>query len=237
MAATGLTGSPASEPTVGWSVVRVLAIDTSSPAVTAAVVFVGADGLEVVAARAPIAARGHGELLSPAIAECLDEAGCAPKDIAAVVAGAGPGPYTGLRVGLVTAAAFADAVGAPTYPVCSLDAIAVPCPGGSVVVTYARRREVYWAAYDDEGRRRNGPHVTHPTDVDLNDVSHLAGAAVELYEWPALPVLADRYPRPESVVALALDRIRGGAAAEALRPIYLRRPDAVVPSAPKSVIQ
>src|SRR5947208_15350739 len=142
----------------------VLVIDTSWPAVTAGVVTVGPE-LALAAVRAPVAARGHGELLAPAIAECLVELQIMPRDVRAVVAGVGPGPYTGLRVGLVSAAAFADAIGAPTYAVCSLDAIAAPAEGSSIVVTDARRREVYWARYDEQGERVDGPHVAYPADV------------------------------------------------------------------------
>jgi tRNA threonylcarbamoyl adenosine modification protein YeaZ len=215
--------------------VFVLAIDTSSPAVTAAVV--NADG-EVVASRSQLAARGHGELLAPSVAECLAEARVAAADIGAVVAGTGPGPYTGLRVGLVTAAAFAHALGIPTYGVCSLDAIGAACPadGELLVVTDARRREVYWARYR-HGVRQDGPHVEHPADVPLDSVTAVAGAAAELYEWPGLDLRPPRYPAAELLVRLAADRVVSGADSEPLAPLYLRRPDAVVPGAPKSVSQ
>jgi tRNA threonylcarbamoyl adenosine modification protein YeaZ len=219
--------------------VFVLAIDTSSPAVTAAVV-TAADELTVAAVRAPLAARGHGELLAPSIAACLAEAGLAPSDLGAVVAGTGPGPFTGLRVGLVTAAALGDALGIPTYGVCSLDAIASGADGGSVVVTDARRKEVYWARYDERGRRMDGPHVARPDDVPFDGVANVAGTAVELYAaaWPAsVSRLPHRYPEPVALVTLAGDRIGTGAPGEALVPLYLRRPDAVVPGAPKPVSQ
>lgn len=210
-----------------------LAIDTSSPAVTAGIVAL--DGApRLVAARAPVAPRGHGELLSPAIAECLDEADLAPSDIGAVVAGTGPGPYTGLRVGLVTAAAFADARAIPTYGVCSLDAIAAQ---DAVVVTDARRREVYWARYAD-GARVDGPHVDRPADVPLEGVSAIAGAAVDLYDWPErLTRDPRRHPDPVRLVALAADRIREQTQSEPLMPLYLRHPDATVPGTPKRASQ
>ncbi|SHG02897.1 tRNA threonylcarbamoyl adenosine modification protein YeaZ [Jatrophihabitans endophyticus] len=226
----------------------VLAIDTSSPAVTAGVVLVaeGADGADagitVLAERAPLAARGHGELLAPALAECLGAAGLAPADLGAVVAGVGPGPYTGLRVGLVTAAAFADALGVPAYGVCSLDAIAAQAqdesrPAGDLVVlTDARRKEVYWARYD--GRERTaGPDVARPANVPLAGVAAGAGAAADLYAdaWPALHRVPHRYPTPAVLVGLARDRIVAGAPGEILEPLYLRRPDAVVPGTPKAV--
>jgi tRNA threonylcarbamoyl adenosine modification protein YeaZ len=206
--------------------VFVLALDTSSAAVVAGVLSVRDGAVDVLAARAPIAARGHGELLSPSVAECLDEAGVPAADIGAVVAGVGPGPYTSLRVGLVTAAAFADAVGAPTYGVCSLDAIAADEGGGRdrgdlVVLADARRREVYWARYDERRRRIDGPHVSPASGIPAD------GARQVL----------DRHPQPRALVDLALDRLAGGATSEALTPLYLRRPDAVVPGAPKHVSQ
>jgi tRNA threonylcarbamoyl adenosine modification protein YeaZ len=217
--------------------VFVLAIDTSSPAVTAGVVTVD-DELTLVAERVQIAARGHGELLAPAIAAGLADAGLQPSDIAAVVAGTGPGPYTGLRVGLVTAAAFADAIGVATYGVCSLDAIAAACASepALLVATDARRREVYWARYR-HGRALTEPAVDRPADVSLDGVTAVAGAAGELYaeRWPHLTRLDERYPDPRALVDGAAERIRGGAASEPLTPRYLRRPDAVVPGSPKAV--
>jgi tRNA threonylcarbamoyladenosine biosynthesis protein TsaB len=199
--------------------VLVLALDTSSAAVVAGVLSVEDRDVRLLAARAPVAARGHGELLSPAVAECLDEAGARPTDIGAVVAGLGPGPFTSLRVGLVTAAAFADAIGAPTYGVCSLDAVAADASGTGelVVLADARRREVYWARYDGSRRRIDGPHVGPAADI--------AGDGT------------DRFPQPPALVRLALDRLVAGAAGEPLTPLYLRRPDAVVPGAPKHVTQ
>jgi tRNA threonylcarbamoyl adenosine modification protein YeaZ len=217
--------------------VFVLAIDTSSPAVTAGVVTV-ADGVALAAVRAQIAPRGHGELLVPSVADCLRDAGIAPTDLAAIVAGVGPGPYTGLRVGLVTAAALAQTLDVPTYGVCSLDAIGLACADEAtlLVTTDARRREVYWARYGG-GRRLDGPHVDRPADVPMDGVTAVAGAAAELYPWPALRRRPEYHPEPAHLVALAADRIRGGAVCEPLTPLYLRRPDAVVPGAPKQVTQ
>ena len=108
------------------SVVLVLALDTSTPASTAALVEVTADGMKGVAERRTVDPRAHGELLAPEIAAVLAEAGVRPRDLAAIVAGLGPGPFTGLRVGLATAASMGQALGIPTYGVCSLDAWAAP---------------------------------------------------------------------------------------------------------------
>ncbi len=213
----------------------VLAIDTSSPAVTAAIVTV--DG-ETIAARAPVAPRGHDELLAPAIADCLAESKLTSEELGAVVAGLGPGPYTGLRVGLVTAAAFGHSVAIPTYGVCSLDGIgATGSEAALLVVTDARRREVYWARYA-EGTRIDGPGVARPAEV-APGVGSLAGAAADLYPdaWPELRRVGPAYPEPAALVRAAADRITHHAPSERLTPMYLRRPDAVVPGAPKAALQ
>jgi tRNA threonylcarbamoyl adenosine modification protein YeaZ len=216
--------------------VLVLAIDTSSDAVTAGVARVDG-GVEIVAEQVTVNPRGHGELLAPSIAAALDHANASPSDLAAIVAGVGPGPYTGLRVGLVTAAVMAEALGIPTYGVCSLDAIAEACRDEPqlVVATDARRREVYWARYE-HGARAGEPAVDAPAEVPIDGVTAVAGHAATLYDFgvPGRDVL---YPPVLSLVRCALERITAGAPAELLTPLYLRRPDAVVPAAPKSVSQ
>ena len=213
----------------------VLAIDTSTPAVVAGVVSVGPE-VALVAHRAPIAARGHGELLTPGIDACLHEAGIAARQVGAVVVGTGPGPYTGLRVGLVTAAAFADALGVPAYDVGSLDAIgdAGADEAALLVATDARRREVYFARYAF-GRRDGEVAVDHPDAVPLAGLTAVAGT--DLYDWPGLRRRPEQHPDPAALVRLARERIESGAHAEPLVPLYLRRPDAVVPGAPKTVSQ
>jgi tRNA threonylcarbamoyl adenosine modification protein YeaZ len=237
-------GPPAGRVRLGGHVIQlrsilvlVLAIDTSSPAVTAGVVAVGAD-VTLAAVRAPVSPRGHGELLAPSVAACLADAGIAPTELAAIVAGLGPGPYTGLRVGLVTAAALAHALGIPAYGVCSLDAIGAACADEPelLVATDARRREVYWARYR-HGTRVDGPHVDKPADVPTEGITAVAGAAAELYPWPELARRPEFHPEPQWLVESATDRIRVGANSEPLAPLYLRRPDAVVPGAPKQVSQ
>ncbi|HKQ42564.1 MAG TPA: tRNA (adenosine(37)-N6)-threonylcarbamoyltransferase complex dimerization subunit type 1 TsaB, partial [Pseudonocardia sp.] len=102
----------------------VLALDTATPAVTAGVVELTADGCIQRSVRVTDDARKHAELLMPGVVAACDEAGVALAELAAVVTGAGPGPFTGLRVGMVTAAALGDALGIPVHGVCSLDAIA-----------------------------------------------------------------------------------------------------------------
>ena len=132
----------------------VLAIDTSSAAITCGIVEVGTQ-LELRAERVVLNPRGHGELLAPGIEACLAETWLRPHQLGAVVAGVGPGPFTGLRVGLVTAAVMGDTLSIPTYGVCSLDAIGTTLPGHALVLSDARRREVYWARYRDGVREGN----------------------------------------------------------------------------------
>src|SRR5690349_9970103 len=134
----------------------VLAIDTATPAVTAGVARRGDSGVTVVGERVTLDARAHAEQLTPNVLGAMADAGVTMADLGAVVVGCGPGPFTGLRVGMATAAAYGHALGVPVYGVCSLDAIGVRTSGDVLVVTDARRREVYWARYRD-GVRVDGP--------------------------------------------------------------------------------
>ena len=219
-----------------------LVLDTSSAAVTAAVVELGQDAAAPVvrAGRVTVNARAHGELLAPSIQACLAEAGVRISDLSAVVAGLGPGPFTGLRVGLVTAAALADATGLPAYGVCSLDAIGVLLAEQPdlLVAGDARRKEVYWAHYR-HGRRVGEPAVSKPAAVRAllpTEGLAMAGAGARLYaDVLGLPLLDSDYPTPAGLAACAADRVLSGAAGELLTPLYLRRPDAVEPAAPKPV--
>jgi tRNA threonylcarbamoyl adenosine modification protein YeaZ len=231
--------------------VHVLTIDTATAAVTAGVARVGGGSVEVLAERVTVDARRHGEALAPAIAESLAAAGLTAADIGAVVAGVGPGPFTGLRVGLVTAVAFADALGLPTYAVCTLDAIArgalesrAQVPAGDVLVASdARRREVYWALYTSAGERLHGPAVDRPAHVrewlDARPCPPVAGcgAGAELYgEVLLLPLIGGGHPRVQALAELAAGRVLGEAPTEGLTPLYLRRPDAVEPGARKAAL-
>ncbi len=146
-------------------------------------------------------ARGHGEYLAPALAACLADVGAAPGDLGAVVAGTGPGPFTGLRVGLVTAAVLGSTLGVPTYGVCSLDAIAgaVAPDGPLLVATDARRKEVYWARYLD-GVRVAGPEVCGAADVPPG-AAVAAGAGARLYaDVLGLPLVGPDYPSATALV-------------------------------------
>lgn len=214
-----------------------LVIDTSSAAVTAGVVRLAADRPPtVLAERVTIDARAHGEQLAPSIRDCLAEAAVGVTELAAIVAGVGPGPFTGLRVGLMSAAALADATGLPSYGVCSLDALAAAHPDqpSLLVAGDARRREVYWAVYE-HARRIGEPAVGKAAELVL-DASAMVGAGARLYaEVLGLPMLDGLFPTVAGLAALAADRVLAGAPTEALLPLYLRRPDAVAGAGSKAV--
>lgn len=192
----------------------VLVLDTSTPAITVGLVENG----RVLAQRVVVDGRRHGELLAIGLRDVL-----LAGDPDEVVVGVGPGPFTGLRVGIMTAAAFADARSLPVRGVCSLDGLGAP---STAVVTDARRKEVYWAVYDEAGRRVEGPHVTTPAEaVRRISVPRIVGDGAQLYGFATSP--EPRYP---SVTALAAVQ-----EVLALTPLYLRRPDATEPGAAKKV--
>jgi tRNA threonylcarbamoyl adenosine modification protein YeaZ len=218
--------------------VLVLALDTATPAVTAGLLRLPPVGVpEILAERVTVGARAHGELLMPSVCSVLASAGVSMRDLDAVVCGVGPGPFTGLRVGMVTAAALGDALGVLVYPVGSLDAIACRAGAGSplLVITDARRREVYWACYDSSGARVDGPHVSRPGELPLASVSRVAGAADALGGPVPVPAVAPRYPDPVGLVAVVAPAVRAHAPPEPLTPLYLRRPDAMEPGPRKRV--
>jgi tRNA threonylcarbamoyl adenosine modification protein YeaZ len=227
--------------------VLVLVLDCATPAVTAALARISSGapsdpalgaGVEILAKRRTIDGRAHGELLAPHIAEVLAAAGVRPHQLAAVVAGLGPGPFTGLRVGLVTAAALTQALGIAGYGVCTLDAFAYGQPGRLLVATDARRREIYWAQYAD-GARVSGPAVDAPAEVaTLTTVTRAVGdGALRYADVLGIPVVAEpRYPPVAALAALAADRIRAAAPGEPLTPLYLRRPDVAAPGERKAVL-
>ncbi|WP_433387713.1 tRNA (adenosine(37)-N6)-threonylcarbamoyltransferase complex dimerization subunit type 1 TsaB [Micromonospora sp. KLBMP9576] len=222
----------------------VLVVDSSTPAVTAALVRVTADGVATRAYRRTVDARAHGELLAPQVDAVLAEAGARPGDLGAIVAGLGPGPFTGLRVGLVTAATMGQVLDVPTYGVCSLDAIGHPAVAGEPVLAAsdARRREIYWAVYDGAGQRIVGPEVSTPAVAaerarDLAVTAAVGDGAHRYADALGLPVRDEpRYPDPGVLATLAAERIRAGAPSETLTPLYLRRPDAVAATAHKPVL-
>jgi tRNA threonylcarbamoyladenosine biosynthesis protein TsaB len=218
-----------------------LAFDTSSAAVTVALAHPVSG--EILASSTTVDALRHGELLAPAIASALSAAGCTPRDLTRIAVGVGPGPFTGLRVGLVTARTMADVLGIEIAGVCSLDilarqsSLALPV----AVATDARRKEIYWALYDgpaaDGSRRRlEGPAVDKPAEVAhvLSGLPVIGRGAVlyadalgvadaDVVEYPSAEVLA------AGVATATLDVV-------APEPLYLRRPDVTMSGGPKSVL-
>ena len=210
-----------------------LAFDTATPAVTVAL----HDGTAVVTAELAVDARRHGELLAPAIARVLATAGAAAGDLTGIAVGTGPGPYTGLRAGLVTARALGDALGLPVHGVCTMDIIAFEAAArgdlGFTVATDARRKEVYWARYTADGSRVGGPEVGPPGDAA--DGGPVAGEGPWLYPDELGPPAGPRYPSAAALAALVAGRLAAGGELLPPEPLYLRRPDARVPGPPKRV--
>ena len=206
-----------------------LAFDTATPAITVAV----HDGERLVGEAFGEGAMAHGELLAPAIREALAQAGATMSDLTDVAVGVGPGPFTGLRVGVVTALTLGSTLGITTHGVCSLDIIAAdvsfrraqgPESGEFLVATDARRKEVYWARYGADHARLDGPHVATPADLAHQHPELPAyGRGAELYDGVLRLAGTVRDPR---AAALADAVIAGRVVELPLEPLYLRRPDA-----------
>ena len=230
----------------------VLALDTSAAVAVALLDDLGTQ----LSARRVVESRRHAELLAPMIEEVLAEGGITPADLRAIVVGTGPAPFTGLRVGLVTARTMAHALGIPVFGISSLDAIAsetadvfdLPHGAHVLVASDARRSEVYYARYtvDDVevlGARAvhttAGPGVASATDVVAAGHAEdalVVGQGTELYAAAfadaKTPDDAPCLPDPAYLARLALARAAAGEDLPS-EPLYLRRPDAQEPPARK----
>ena len=218
-----------------------LGLDTATPAVTVAL----HDGGQPLVQLVTVDAHRHAELLAPAVAKVVADAGAVPRDLTGIVVGVGPGPYTGLRVGLVTARVLGAALGIPVYGVCSLDAIAAEVAAGGaagaggdfLVATDARRRELYWARYDGTGRRTVGPEVSRPAEIPVSGLP-AAGEGPLLYPELLPKGLDPTFPAAAALCRIAVAALAAGDPGKTLLPpdpLYLRRPDAREPGAPKRV--
>lgn len=199
----------------------ILTLDTCTPAVTAGVVRLDGAECVVLAERVTVDARAHAERLTPNALAALADVGLTMADLDAVVVGRGPGPFTGLRAGMATAGAYGHALGIPVHGVCSLDAIGVLTTGDALVVTDARRREIYWARYQN-GVRTHGPGVNVPADVDPGAAWTVAGSPehAALFDLPRRGPVC---PTPGGLVRAVTMRAERPLPLVAL---YLRRPDA-----------
>ena len=214
--------------------VLVLALDTATPAVTAGVVELAPRSVTTRAVRVTLDARKHGELLLPGLLAACADAGVELGDVDAIVVGTGPGPFTGLRVGMVTAAALGDALDVPVHGVCSLDAIAAEAVEGSALD--GPLLVVPGAASAAPGARTTGPHVEAPAALaDRLPVLGVTAAAGAGSEGLGLPVVGPTAPGPAGLVACAAEALRAEAPPAPLEPLYLRRPDAVAPGPRKPV--
>lgn len=206
----------------------VLGLDTST------MVHVGiARGADVLATATVEDRMAHVEQLTPLVRRVVEAAGVGLADLDLIVVGLGPGPFTGLRVGVVTARVLAAALGPTLRGVCSLDVIAAQhattAPAGEfMVATDARRREVYWARYAADGTRSGGPQVSAPALLPRLPV---VGPAADLYADQLLAVDGPRVLDPGTLA------VRGPRLPDAgIDPLYLRRPDATEPGRAKSVL-
>lgn len=202
----------------------VLGIDTA----TDVRVGLAVDGA-VVASAAVADTRAHAEQLMLLVQRVLAESGHTVGDLTGVVVGIGPGPFTGLRVGVAAGHTLAAALGVPARGVCSLDVVAAEwvrrgdAPAEFLIASDARRKEVYWARYDGTGRRLDGPSVSAPSALPALPLG-----------GPGARLVVTAVAGPDAIDAgllAALDVPDAG-----LEPLYLRRPDAEVPTRVKSTL-
>jgi tRNA threonylcarbamoyladenosine biosynthesis protein TsaB len=211
---------------------RVLSIDVSGPCGGAAIL--GPEG--VLVERVPPAVR-RGRDLVPAVARLLAARGLAPGDLDVVACGVGPGSFTGIRIGIATAATLAYAAGTPVLDVPSLHGVAANAPasfGRVAVLLDARQGRVFRGLF-----RRVGEHLAAEAPYDVPTAEEAAAAlapdACVLGDartrhpglFGSFPGDADAPVRPDVLARLAAERFAAGERRrpEELRPLYLRLSD------------
>jgi tRNA threonylcarbamoyl adenosine modification protein YeaZ len=191
------------------------------------------DGDSVVSSYESAESMRHGEMLAPGIRRVLANANATAADITGIAVGVGPGPFTGLRVGLVTARTLALVRGIEVQGVCTLDILAAEAIDTGydefMVATDARRKEVYLASYAG-GRRVSGPEVVKPIDAKTDGL--VVGRGGMLYPDAFPNAVGPEHPSASVLCDVVVNRrFEIGEPA----PLYLRRPDAAEPGKPKRV--
>ena len=219
-----------------------LAIDTSANASAALLDATNAHDVRVVDSFTSTFSNDHSEVLAPAVEGLLKNAGIEGAGLAGIVVGVGPGPFTGLRVGLATARTLGFVWNIPVHGVMSLDAIALEAVAGApetefVVAIDARRKELYWARYTSTGQLLEGPHVTVAEEIPALPVY---GAGAGLYAERLRAVGAsvvegfeDLHPNAVAIGTRAARQLAAGEQPLTTAPLYLRESDAKVPAVMK----
>jgi tRNA threonylcarbamoyl adenosine modification protein YeaZ len=193
----------------------ILAID-SSMGTSVAVVADDGRALSSVASDDP---RAHAELIGVLLERALVEAGVTAAEITGVAMGIGPGGFTGLRVGMAAAEAFALSRGVDLYPVVSHDALGWASDHNVVVITDARRGEVAYSVYSPllPMRRIFGPALSTPAELDT-----------ALGEWATLPRIQGTALDAAALGAVAVSMTAAHLPLPSRAPLYLRVPDVTV---------
>lgn len=164
--------------------------------------------------------RGHAEVIGVLLERVFADAGVTPSDVTDVVMGIGPGPFTGLRVGMAAASAFAQSRALPLLPVVSHDARGWGVDEDTVVVTDARRGEVAYSIYRASGStgRIAGPLLARPEDLDAQLGAHASARRVNATDIPAA-----------ALARVARGFLASGREFPDPAPQYLRSPDVTLP--------
>lgn len=207
----------------------VLAIDTATTRTSVALL----DGSRTLIELSRDGATEHGEALPELVTAALK--GFSPTQLHGIAVGIGPGPYTGLRVGIAFARSMAWALGIGVVGVCTLDALAHDysmqgrVSGDFAVATDARRKEVYWAVYDGDGNRRDEPIAVRSSDIPPHLLAlPTLGSGAALYPQEFVAHLEPLYPTATSIGQLGLGML-ARSHLQSTEPMYLRRPDVAPP--------
>jgi len=202
-----------------------LAIDTSAGT---SVAVVDRDG-GTLAEHSSADPRGHAEIIGELIRACLADSGIPVTDLSGVVAGMGPGPFTGLRVGIAAARAFAFGANKPVVPIVSHDAIAFGYDEPIIVATDARRREVYFSVYSGADAAGLPVRTAGPA---LAPAGELESAVADFGRYRLIEA---REVSAASLGLLAEELYANGRSFASDEPLYLRSPDVTLSAGPKRV--